>query len=184
MVREQLAAPPSVWCYLAEIGGYLLALPDDDRTVLLPYIGAIPQIAALPLALTPPYLLGLVNIAQRAEVLIDLARLFGQRDASLAQNQLEGRRMVVYGEGIASTQLPHRLAFAVDVGYELAQGTAQPGTVNHPLGTYVRQLISTKRGTAALLNMEIVCNRVLHDLGAPRLWNEPETRSEDADDAL
>lgn len=173
MVSEQGAALPAMWCYLAEVGGHLLALPDDDRTVLLPYISAVPQVTALPSQLTPPYLLGLVNIAQRGELLVDLAGILAlQRPSPL--ERAEARRMVVYTEGPGCVREPYRLALAVDAGYELAEATVLAGPAVHPLGSFVRQLLVTQRGTAALIEMEMVCNKVLHDLGASRLWNEPD----------
>ena len=176
--REGAGAPSSVWCYLAEVGGYMLALPDDERTVLLPYISSISQVTALPATLTPSYVLGLVNVSQRAELLIDLARLLGLRDTPLPPEHEEGRRMVVYGEGSPPAQDPHRLAFALDTGYELAEGTPHGEPSGHPLGVFVQRLLLTPRGIAALIEMEMVCNKVLHDLAAPRLWNEPEPSSE------
>lgn len=177
--REGSGAPSSVWCYLAEVGGYLLALPDDERTVLLPYINSITQVTALPATLVPPYVLGLVNVSQRAELLIDLARLLGLRDAALPPEREEGRRMVVYGEGVSATQDPHRLAFALDTGYELTEGTPHAESSGHLLGIFVQRLLTTSRGTAALIEMEMVCNKVLHDLAAARLWNEPEPPAEE-----
>src|SRR5579885_3315469 len=37
-IREADAAQDALWCYLVSLGGGLYALPDDDHTVLLPFI--------------------------------------------------------------------------------------------------------------------------------------------------
>jgi chemotaxis signal transduction protein len=169
--------PVALWCYLATVGEQLLALPDDERTRLLPYISALPPVTALPSILVPPYVLGLVNIAQRGEVLVDLARLLGLREAPLPPDQTAAQRMVVYGEELAPPPRGHRLAFAVDAGHELAEGRSQPEHARHPLGNVVRQVLATPRGDAVLLDMEMICKRVLRDLGATRLWNEPEPQA-------
>jgi chemotaxis signal transduction protein len=172
VIGEGEVGAASLWCYLVLLGGQLFALPDDDRTVLLPFIGPLPQVTPLPLGLVPPYVIGLVNVAQRAELLIDLARLLGLRDAPLAATAAEGRRVVVVGETTPPENEEYRLAFAVDQGFELVEITHGMPVDDHALGEFVREMVSTPRGEAALLNMEAVCNQGLRDFGAERTWNE------------
>ena len=162
----------SVWCYLVSLGGGLYAVPDDERTMLLPFISSVPQVTPLPAGTTPPYILGLINVAQRGELLIDLPRLLGLRDGPLPATLTESRRVVVMGEGTPpAVGDPYRLAFAVDYGYELLEVADRRPTMSHPVGAYVAELLDTPRGEAGLLNMEAVCNAVLNDMDATRLWN-------------
>src|SRR5260370_39795521 len=96
--RVEPSAPDTLWCYLVSLGGSLFALPDDNRTVLLPFISGFPQVTPLPKGLVPPYVLGLINVAQRGELLIDLPRLLGLRSGPVASSASENRRVVVVGE--------------------------------------------------------------------------------------
>jgi chemotaxis signal transduction protein len=171
-IREAEIAQESLWCYVVSLGGQLYALPDDDRTVLLPFIGEVPQVTPLPQGLVPSYVLGLINVAQRGELLVDLPRLLGLRSGPLAPSMTEGRRIVVIGEVHPPEIDEYRLAFAVDYGYELLEVTQRVPTRDHPLGAFVHEIVDTTRGEAALLDMEAVCNALLGDLGAERLWNE------------
>ncbi len=173
--REEAVAQNALWCYLVSLGGHLFALPDDDRTVVLPFISDVPQVTPLPLGLVPPYVLGLINVAQRGEVLIDLPRFLGLRTGPLAPSLAEGRRVVVIGEANPPEIDEFRLAFAVDYGYELLHVSERLPATGHPLSAYVHDLLETPRGEAALLDIEAVCNALLHDLGSERLWNEAAT---------
>jgi chemotaxis signal transduction protein len=180
-VHEAEATQASLWCYLVSLGGQLYALPDDDRTVLLPFISDVPQVTPLPQGLVPPYVMGLINVAQRGELLADLPRLLGLRTGPLAPSMSEGRRIVVIGEARPPEVDEYRLAFAVDYGYELLEATRRMPAGHHPLGAFVHEVIDTPRGEAALLDMEAVCNTLLRDLGAERRWNE-SPQSLDAED--
>jgi|GEM_PF-1478707 len=180
---EAGAASEALWCYLVSLGGRLCAVPDDDRTVLLPFISTVPQVTPLPVALVPAYVIGLINIAQRGELLVDLPRLLGMRDGPLAPSLSEGRRVVVIGEGTPPETEGHRIAFAVDFGYELVEVVRSGTRRSHPLGVFVREVLSTPRGEAALLDMEVVCNAVLHDMQAARFWNEIQEGPEELEEA-
>lgn len=177
-VQDDTEAPAAFWCYISSISGRMVALPDDEHTVLLPYIGPVPQVTPLPLGLVPPYVLGLINVAQRGELLIDLPRMLGLREGPLAPSASEGRRVVVIGEGTPPETEEYRLAFAIDYGYELVEVQHGIPVDDHPLGVYVNEVIDTPRGEAALLNLEAICNTVLHDLGAERKWNMDGTELE------
>jgi chemotaxis signal transduction protein len=179
--REEEVAADSPWCYLVSLGGSLFALPDDDSTVLLPFISSIPQVTPLPKGLVPPYVMGLINVAQRGELLIDLPRMLGLRSGPAAPSMVESRRVVVVGEADPPDAGEYRLAFAVDYGYELFQVGERSPTTSHPLGAYVGMMLETPHGEAALLDMEAVCNAVLREMGAERLWNEAAAKPE-ADD--
>ena len=181
ILQQAEAARESEWCYLVSLGGNLYALPDNGRTVLLPFISSVPQVTSLPKGLVPPYVLGLINVAQRGEVLIDLPRLLDLRVGPASPSVAESQRIVVLGEGTPPELGEYRLAFAVDYGYELFQ--AGPGTPapTHPLGPYVSSLVETPHGEAACLDMEAVCNAVLSDMGAERLWNQAPTGLEGED---
>ena len=168
---EEEAEP--LWCYLVSLHDHLAALPDDDHVVLLPYIGEPPRATPLPLGVVPPYILGLINVAQRGELLVDLPLLLRLRDTPLAPGETEGRRIVVYGEALPPERDDYRLAFAVDRGYELLDVTISGTSRSYPFADYVRAMVETPRGEAALLDMEAVCNVVLRDMGADRLWNQP-----------
>lgn len=170
--RAVEVASESPWCYLVSLGGSLFALPDDDRTVLLPFISGIPQVTPLPRGLVPPYVLGLINVAQRAELLVDLPRMLRLRNGPAAPSMAESQRVVVIGETNRPDVGEYRLAFAVDYGYELFQVGQRTPTTNHPLGAYVSTMLETPHGEAALLELEAVCNAVLREMGADRLWNE------------
>jgi chemotaxis signal transduction protein len=175
-------ASENPWCYLVSLGGSLFALPDDDRTVLLPFISSIPRVTPLPKGLIPPYVLGLINVAQRGELLVDLARMLGLRSGPAAPSLAESQRVVVIGEAAPPEAGEYRLAFAVDYGYELFQMSQSTPTTTHPLGAYVGMMLETPHGEAALLDLEAVCNAVLREMDADRLWNE--TSSETDADAL
>lgn len=177
-LREAESPGAPLWCYLVSLSGQLYALPDDDHTVLLPFISDVPQVTPLPQGLIPPYVLGLINVAQRGELLVDLPRLLGLRNGPLAPSMNEGRRIVVIGEAIPPETDEYRLAFAVDHGYELLQVAERMPTQDHPLGAFVHEVVETPRGTAALLDMEAVCNTLLGDLGSERLWNEAPLSAE------
>jgi chemotaxis signal transduction protein len=170
--RVESSASDTLWCYLVSLGGSLFALPDDDSTVLLPFISGIPQVTPLPKGLVPPYILGLINVAQRGELLVDLPRMLGLRSGPAAATLVENQRVVVIGEAQPPEVGEYRLAFAVDYGYELFQVGQRAATLSHPLGAYVGMMLETPHGEAALLDLEAVCNAVLHDMGAERLWNE------------
>lgn len=179
--RDVADAADSVWCYVVSLGGQLFALPDDARTIILPFISAVPPITPLPAGLAPAYVMGLINVAQRGELLIDLPWLLALRDAPLPPSIADGRRVVVVGEGDPPADDAYRLAFAVDYGYELLEGTRQGLPAPHALGACVCDMLTTARGEAALLDLELVCNRVLQDMDATRLWNEPAPRAAQED---
>jgi chemotaxis signal transduction protein len=173
-IEQQHVEQPSdrLWCYLMSLRGELYAIPDETHTVLLPHISHLPPVTPLPLGLVPSYVLGLANINQRGEVVIDLAAflcLSGEQGAE------EQRRLLVIGEMATHplfaqpAQEPYRLAFVVDNGYELIQLE----TLGHSseARSFVRELITTPRGQATLLDMEAICRAVLNDLGAERPWN-------------
>jgi chemotaxis signal transduction protein len=178
-IREAEITQEPLWCYLVSLGGQLYALLDNDHTVLLPFISEVPHVTPLPQGLVPPYVLGLINVAQRGELLVDLPRLLGLRNGPLAPSMAEGRRIVVIGEVSPPEVYEYRLAFAVDFGYELMEVTQRIPTRDHPLDAFVHELVDTPRGEAALLDMEAVCNALLGDLGAERVWNETPLILED-----
>jgi chemotaxis signal transduction protein len=164
--------PGEIWCYLVALDGQVYALPDDDRTVLLPFISAVPPITSLPRALVPAYVLGLMNVAQRGEVVVDLARLLDLRTTPPPVNNTDSRRVIVVGEAWPPSSGAYRFAFVVDQGFELAQ--VSPNQQDPPaMHAYERAMVATPRGSAVLLDMEAVCNTILRDLGANRAWNEP-----------
>jgi len=172
-IREGSASHEGLWCYLVSLGGRLFALPDDDRTVLLPFITGMPTATPLPAGLVPPYVMGLINVAQRGELLVDLPRLLDLRDGPLAPGAAESQRVVVVGESVPTETDEYRLAFAIDYGYELLQDPVfaeAGGQITEP---YIRALFESPRGEAALLDLEAICNTVLLDLGAERRWNQP-----------
>ncbi len=179
--HEETEIADSEWCYLVSLGGSLFAVPDNDRTVLLPYISGVPTITPLPKGLVPTYVLGLINVAQRGELLIDLPRLLGLRSGPIGLSIAESRRVVVIGEAIPPEIGEYRLAFAVDYGYELLQAAQTTPSTNHPLGAFVTSIVETPHGEAAKLDMEEVCNAVLRDMGAERPWNEPAHGRREAD---
>src|ERR1017187_9183589 len=92
ILHQAEAARVSEWCYLVSLGGNLYALPDNGRTVLLPFISSVPQVTPLPKGLVPPYVLGLINVAQRGEVLIDLPRLLDLRVGPASPSVAESQR--------------------------------------------------------------------------------------------
>jgi chemotaxis signal transduction protein len=160
-----------LWCYLVALRGELYAVPDEACAVLMPHISRLPHVTPLPLGLVPPYVLGLVNVNQRGEVLVDLAAYLGLPGEAAPAEQ---RCMLVIGERgprrDTSLQDPYRLAFAVDAGYELAE--VESGSQrSDAAGTFVRDLAQTRRGQAALLDMEAICRAIVGELGAERPWN-------------
>jgi chemotaxis signal transduction protein len=161
-----------LWCYLISLAGRLYALPDDGRTVLLPFITGMPVITPLPAGLVPPYVLGLINVAQRGELVVDLSRLLDLRDGPPPPAIVESQRVIVVGETNPPEIDEYRLAFAVDYGYELLQNPAPAESGDQVSGPYVRSLIETPRGIAALLDLETLCNAVLREMGAERQWND------------
>ncbi|HVA89901.1 MAG TPA: chemotaxis protein CheW [Chloroflexota bacterium] len=180
-IREAEAPREGLWCYLVSLGGRMFALPDDDRTVLLPFITGMPTATPLPVGLAPPYVMGLINVSQRGEMLVDLPRLLDLRDGPLGPGAAESQRVVVVGETMPPETDEYRLAFAIDYGYELLQAPvfAEVGAaITEP---YIQALIETPRGEAALLDLEAICNTVLHDLGAERRWNQPSESLETDD---
>jgi hypothetical protein len=178
---EDVTASDSEWCYLVSLGGSLFAVPDNDRTVLLPYISGVPTITPLPKGLVPAYVLGLINVAQHGELLIDLPRLLGLRSGPVGPTVAESRRVLVIGEAIPPEVGEYRLAFAADYGYELFQATPGAPLTSHPLVKLVTWTVETPHGDAARLDMEEVCNAVLTDMGAERLWNQPAHAHGEAD---
>jgi chemotaxis signal transduction protein len=179
--HEEAATSVSEWCYLVSLGGSLFAVPDNNRTVLLPYISGVPAITPLPKGLVPAYVLGLINVAQRGELLVDLPRLLGLRGGPVGLAVAESRRVLVVGEATPPEVGEYRLAFAVDYGYELFQVDRATPRTNHALGAFVTSVVETPHGEAAKLDMEEVCNAVLKDMGAERLWNEPARVHDEAD---
>lgn len=163
-------ASPNLWCYVVSLRGGLYAVPDEKAAVLMPHISRLPAVTPLPLGLVRPYVLGLVNVSQRGEVVIDLAAFLGLPGSPGAA---EDRCLLVIGESIvdpasgAAHPDSYRLAFAVDAGYELTQLHSQG---HGAAGTYVRELVDTRRGQAALLDMEAICRVIVGELGAERPW--------------
>lgn len=161
------------WCYLVSLRGGLYAIPDETRAVLLPHIGRLPHVTPLPLGLVPSYVLGLVNVNQRGEVLIDLAAYLNLPGEPAPAEQ---RCLLVIGESVVSSLRdvplhdPYRLAFAVDAGYELGEIDCS-GRGGEAPGPYVRELVQTRRGQAALLDMEAICAAIIGEFGSERPWN-------------
>lgn len=160
-----------LWCYLVALRGDLYAVPDEACAVLLPHISRLPHVTPLPHGLVRPYVLGLVNVNQRGEVLIDLAAYLGLPGEPAPAEQ---RCMLVIGERSphrdSSLQDLYRLAFALDAGYELAE-VETASRSSDAAGTFVRDLVQTRRGQAALLDMEAICRAIVGELGAERPWN-------------
>ncbi len=180
--QEEATVPDSEWCYLVSLGGSLFAVPDNSRTVLLPYISGVPTITPLPKGLVPAYVLGLINVAQHGELLIDLPRLLGLRSGPVGPTVAESRRVLVIGESVPPEVGEYRLAFAVDYGYELFQVAQATPSVSHPLGSFITSIVETPHGEAARLDMEEVCNAALKDMGAERLWNQPARIHDEVDE--
>jgi chemotaxis signal transduction protein len=177
--HEDAMTSDAEWCYLVSLGGNLFAVPDNAQTVLLPYISSVPTITPLPKGLVPAHVLGLINVAQRGELLIDLPRLLGLRNGPAGPTIAESRRVLLIGEATPPEIGEYRIAFAVDYGYELFQAGQATPTKNHPLGSFVTAIVETPHGEAVRLDMEEVCNAVLRDMGAERLWNEPALAHEE-----
>jgi chemotaxis signal transduction protein len=169
-----------LWCYLIALAGRLYALPDDNRTVLLPFITGVPVVTPLPAGLVPQYVMGLINVAQRGELIVDLARFLDLRDGPPPPNIAESQRIVVLGETNPPENDEYRLAFAIDYGYELLQTPTLAEGGEQVSDPYVRALIETPRGEAALLDMESLCNTVLREMGAERPWNDATEAPEQA----
>lgn len=180
VVEEHVANAPAgqdislQWCYVVSLRGQLYAVPDEQAAVLMPHLGRLPAVTPLPLGLVRPYVIGLVNVSQRGEVVTDLAAFLGLAGEPAPAEQ---RCLLVIGESIVDPVRgemrsdPYRLAFAVDAGYELVelhisgQRSHDPGTY-----TYVRELVDTRRGQAALLDMAAICRAIVAELGAERAW--------------
>lgn len=163
-----------LWCYLVSLRGQLYAVPDEPGAVLMPHIGRLPAITPLPLGLVRPYVLGLVNVSQRGELLVDLAAFLGLAGDPPPAEQ---RCILLLGESAAEAvdeatgDEPYRLAFAVDAGHELAElDSAGPGPAT---AGFARELVQTRRGQATLLNMHAICATIVGELGAERPWNGP-----------
>lgn len=162
-----------LWCYLVSLRGQLFAVPDEPGAVLMPHIGRLPAITPLPLGLVRPYVLGLVNVSQRGELLVDLAAFLGLAGDPPPAEQ---RCILLIGESAGAAddgtgEEPYRLAFAVDAGHELAElDSAGRGAAT---GGFVRELVQTRRGQATLLNMHAICATIVGELGAERPWNAP-----------
>lgn len=171
-VREEYAAHDGLWCYLVSLGGRLYALPDDDHTELLPFITGVPTVTPLPAGLVPPYVMGLINVAQRGEMVVDLPRMLHLRDGPLSATAAESQRVVVVGETTPPETDEYRLAFAIDYGYELIQAPIMIEDGDQPDEPYRRATIETPRGEATMLDLEAICNAILQDMGAERRWNE------------
>jgi chemotaxis signal transduction protein len=169
---------PRVWAYLVALRGKLYAVPDDERAVLMPHIGRLPAITPLPSGLVPAHVLGLANVGQRGEVVIDLAAFLGLGGEPAPPEQ---RCLLVMGESAPATAQPaarhdpYRLGFAVDMGLGLIQIDRASGA--EP-GSFARELVSTDHGQAVLLDMEAICGAVVLGLGAERRWNAPAETEE------
>lgn len=163
-----------LWCYVVSLRDQLYAIPDETGAVLMPHIGRLPAITPLPLGLVPPHVLGLANVSQRGEVVIDLAAFLGIPGEPASPEQ---RCLLVIGESMVeplngtARRDPYRLGFAVDAGHELAQlESGNKGSSGS--GMYVRELITARQGQATLLDMEAICTAVAAELGAERPWNQ------------
>lgn len=177
-------AAERLWCYLVTLRGGLYAVPDEARAVLLPYITRLGRVTPLPLGLVPPYVLGLTNVGQNGETLVDLGAYLGLASDPAPAEQ---RRLLVLGEqraGVgrraAGADSALRLAFAVDGGHELATldvavRTDDAADANGP----IRAQVDTPRGPATVLDMAAICRNVAAALGAERPWSAPAREREE-----
>jgi len=163
-----------LWCYLVVLRGELYAVPDEGHAVSLPYINRLAAVTPLPLGLVPAYVLGLVNVGQNGEVVIDLGAYLGLTGAPAPR---ELRRLLVIGEQVADhgdsggSEDGYRLAFAVDRGHELT--TVRPESYGARDGAFTRGWAGTRYGQAAVLDMAAICADIVRALGAERPWSVP-----------
>ncbi len=165
-----------LWYYLVVLRGALYAVPDEEHAVLMPYINHLAAVTPLPLGLVPPYVLGLVNVGQNGEVVVDLGAYLGLAGERSPHEQ---RRLLVIGErgvdhrrgrGAADA---YRLAFAVDGGYGLATARPEFSPATDSEAGRVRGTVETRHGGAAVLDMAAICADIVRVLGAERSWSAP-----------
>ena len=172
-----------LWCYLVVLRGRLCAIPDEEHTVLMPHINRLAAVTPLPLGLVPPYVLGLINVGQNGEVVVDLGAYLGFAGEQPLHEQ---RRLLVIGERGADyrrgrgAEESYRLAFAVDGGHELTTVRLEDSPAVG--GGFVRGTADTRYGPAAVLDMAAICADIVRALGAERAWSvldEAHASSED-----
>lgn len=160
-----------VWCYLVSLRGALYALPDEPGAPLLPHINRLGHVTPLPVGLAPPYVLGLVNMGQQGELMVDLGAYLGL-PGERGDDDLR-RQLLVGEQPPRGSHDAYRLAFVVDTGYELTPLACADEDGGHGAGNYVRELIDTPRGTAAVLDMAAICADIVRALGTERAWSAP-----------
>ena len=141
----------------------------------MPHINRLAEVTPLPLGLVPPYVLGLINVAQNGEVVVDLGAYLGYAGAQAPHEQ---RRLLVIGERGADyrrgrgAEESYRLAFAVDGGHELMTVRLESGLATG--SGFVRCTADTRYGPAAVLDMAAICADIVRTLGAERAWSAPD----------
>jgi len=132
-------------------------------------------VTPLPLGLVPPYVLGLINVGQNGEVVVDLGAYLGFAGEQPLHEQ---RRLLVIGERGADyrrgrgAEESYRLAFAVDGGHELTTVRLEDSPAVG--GGFVRGTADTRYGPAAVLDMAAICADIVRALGAERAWSAPD----------
>lgn len=162
-----------LWCYLVVLRGRLCAIPDEAHTILMPHINRLAAVTPLPLGLVPPYVMGLINVGQNGEVVVDLGAYLGFAGEQSPSAQ---RRLLVIGERGADyrrgrgAEESYRLAFAVDGGHELTTVRLEGPAAD---GEFVRGTANTRYGPATVLDMAAICADIVRALGAERAWSAP-----------
>ena len=177
--------PERLWLYLVVLRGRLCAIPDEEDTVLMPHINRLAAVTPLPLGLVPHYILGLINVGQNGEVVVDLGAYLGFVGE---QPPHEQRRLLVIGERGADhrrgrgVEESYRLAFAVDGGHELTTVRPEIGPVAGE--GFVRGTVDTRYGPASVLDMAAICADIVRALGAERAWSAPDEGRVWSDDGV
>lgn len=133
--QEEGTGLERLWCYLVVLRGALYAIPDEEHTVLMPHINRLAAVTPLPLGLVPPYVLGLINVGQNGEVVVDLGAYLGLAGEPPPREQ---RRLLVIGERGADHRRgrgaddTYRLALAVDGGQGLETVRSEGGLPRPP----------------------------------------------------
>jgi chemotaxis signal transduction protein len=174
--QEEGTGLERLWCYLVVLRGALYAIPDEEHTVLMPHINRLAAVTPLPLGLVPPYVLGLINVGQNGEVVVDLGAYLGLAGEPPPREQ---RRLLVIGERGADHRRgrgaddTYRLALAVDGGQGLETVRSEGGLASASGSPFVRGTVETRYGGAALLDMAAICADIVRALGAGRPWSAP-----------